>query len=65
MSPLHTPYLATDKIAEMRRQAATSHAIARAKEGRDDRTPEPQRWPRLFLGRAIRVLLSPIHVAVA
>ena len=65
MNPLHTPYLATDHIADLHRQAAASRFAALADDRRDERTPEPQRWPRLFLGRAIRVLLSPIHVAVA
>ena len=67
MQPIHTPYLAADRIAGLRREADAQHAARRQHQDRDDRdpAPQPQPWPRLFqglVGLAGRILIAPLRV---
>ena len=61
MQPLHTPYLAHDRLAGLRRDADQQRP---AHAHRDDRDPEPQPqpWPRLVIGLAMRILIEPMRV---
>jgi hypothetical protein len=65
MNPLHIDYLATQHIADMHRDAATT-----SYPRRDDRAPAPPRqplppFPRLIVGRLITTLRHlPLGLAV-
>ena len=64
MQPIHTPYLANDHIATLRREAEAQRSARGHREDRDP-APQPQPWPRLFHGLldlANRVLIAPMRV---
>ena len=61
MQPFHTPTMANDRIADLRREADRQRL---AQPHRDDRdpAPQPQPWPRLFLGLFSRIVIEPMRV---
>lgn len=61
MQPIHTPYLANDRHAELRREADRQRLVRRHREDRDP-APQPQPWPRLFLGLLSRIVIEPMRV---
>jgi hypothetical protein len=61
MQPLHTPFLADDRIAQLRRDADRHRRPAAHRDDRDP-APQPQPWPRLFLDLAVRILIQPMRV---
>jgi hypothetical protein len=61
MHPIHTATLAQDHIASLRR-AADLERLARGRREDRDPVPQPQPWPRLFLGLANRILGQPMRV---
>ena len=61
MQPFHTPFLAQDRIATLRREAATQRQAGAHRDDRDP-APQPQPWPRLFLGLVSRFVIEPMRV---
>jgi hypothetical protein len=61
MQAFHTPTLATDRIADLRREADRQRLASNHRDDRDP-APQPQPWPRLFLGLLSRIVVEPMRV---
>ena len=61
MQAFQIPTLATERIAELHRQAQRERLAARQRDDRDP-SPQPQPWPRLFLGLISRIVIAPLRI---
>jgi hypothetical protein len=60
MQASHTPFMATERIAGLRREA-DQQRLASHRDDREPR-PQPQPWPRLLVALAVRVIVEPMRV---
>ena len=61
MQAFHTPFLAHDHNAELRREADRQRLLPRHRDDRDP-APQPQPWPRLLLDLVSRIVIEPMRV---